>query len=578
MYQFGGKTYKHRTFFESFARTVPPVDKSKEKLAIASLNSLTGIFDSDVLEKIRSNPDLLAFSSCLVLADAANRNDDAVLREDLIKISENFEYKFMDLEHNRQDCLGVIDEVGWALFPSNELIDKEELVENLSPVQLVIGGYLWRIINPELCEFIEEASNENSPNYQKISTSFELLFNDYWVCVSPDRNAKNPNARLIAPEDADFAKYDEKLKVNGGDGKDCGMLVFRVLRDGILPVGAGIVRNPASGIRGIAVVGPDSELKEEKLEETKVEKDEEINAGDWVNIKNNRGSDECKWEVYSTNISSVSLYYPEKPNITEFKYSEVRKYKGQINAQENILEKDKELSVNENKSLTNTIMVISSVNDIEANFEAFTKLPAKEATASIQKLFEAKIIEMSDKFAAEQKVKDEALATETKAKADLEARASGLGKAVEDLQAKLDEIALKQTAAANEAAFNSRMAALDETFDLDDDDRAILVDEVKALESEAAFLPWMDKKKKLMKEKTKAYKMEKAKCMEEKMAKAGVKFTLAENGIDIKEVFASVVPDKANTQIPNTPHITENLADKLKALREGITVAGVKSE
>lgn len=528
MYQFGGKQYKHRTFFESFARTVPPVDKGKEKLAIASLSSLTGIFDSDVLGKIRQNPDLLAFSSCLVLADVANRNDDAVLREHLIKIAENFEYKFVDLEHNRQDCLGVIDETGWALYPSNELIDEGELETNNEPIQLVIGGYLWRVINPDLCNLVEEASNENSPNYQKISTSFELLFNDYWVCLSPDRNAKNPNARLIAPEDEDFAKYNKKLKANGGDGKDGGMLVFRVLRNGILPVGAGIVRNPASGIKGIAVVGPDSELKEEESGEVEVEKEDENPA-----------------------------------------FAEASK--------KNISEKDEENSVNENKS-TNTIMVISSINDIETQFESFTKLPAKEATASIQKIMETKILELSTEYAAKEKAKDEALANEIKAKTDLEARASGLGKAVEELQAKLDEIERKQAAAANETAFNSRMAALDETFDLDDDDRAILVDEVKALESEAAFMPWMDKKKKLMKEKTKAYKMEKAKCLEDKMAKAGVKFTLADNGVDIKEIFASVKPSEDNVSIPNTPHLTENLADKIKALRSGISVAGVKTE
>jgi hypothetical protein len=336
--------------------------------------------------------------------------------------------------------------------------------------------------------------------------------------VSPDRNAKNPNARLIAPEDEDFAKYDKKLKVNGGDGKEGGMLIFRVLRDGILPVGAGIVRNPASGIKGIAVVGPDSELK--------------VDDG--------------------------------KPEM-ETEAKEIL-----INISEN--------GVNENKS-TNTIMVLTSLNDIQANFEGFVKLPANEAVASIQKIMESKILELSTDYAAKEKAKDEALANEIKAKADLEERATGLGKAVEALQKQLDEISAKQTAAANEAAFNSRMAALDETFDLDDDDRAILVDEVKALESEAAFMPWMDKKKKLMKEKAKAYKAEKAKCMTDKMAKAGFKVTLDEKTLDVKEVFASVKDDETNVSIPNgAPAITEDLAEKMKKLRAGITVAGVKTE
>jgi hypothetical protein len=577
MYQFGGKNYKYRTFFESFARTIPPIDKNKVKLAIASLNSLTGIFDEEVLERIRQNPDLLAVSSCLVLADHSNLNGDCVLKEQLLQIAKNFEYKFYDSEHDRASCIGVIDEVGWALYPSNELIDEDQVASEVNPVQLVVGGYLWRVVAPELCNLIEEASNENSPNYQKISKSFELLFNDYWVCVSPDRNAKNPNARLIAPEDEDFAKYDKKLRANGGDGKDGGMLVFRVLRDGILPVGAGIVRNPASGIKGIAVVGPNSEVEKEDMEEVEsiskllmkgFEKDAIQDSEHLYKIKKRDGS--------IHDFISANIYFKENNG----DLSDIMEVMG-FSKNLEIAEKCKSISensVNENKSLTNTIMVISSINDIEAQYDAFTKLPAKEATASIQKIMEAKILELSEKHAAEQKAKDEALASETKAKADLEARASNLGKAVEALQKQLDEITAKQSAAANEAAFNSRMAALDEVFDLDDEDRAILVDEVKALESEAAFMPWMDKKKKLMKEKTKAYKAEKSKCMAKKLTEAGVKFTLDEATLDVKEIFASVKADPTEAKIPNTPHITENLADKLKVLREGTVVAGIKTE
>lgn len=508
---------KYSAKFESYARAVPCQNKQKSGLAIASLDSIVGVFSEDEKERLRKNPDLLLIASNLALANFANKNFDAVTTEDLLSVSEKFEYKQINSEHSRQDVKGFIDEVGWALYPSNELIDEENVLISETPVQLVIGGYLWRVVDPELCNLIEEASNENSQNYQKVSTSFELLFEYYDICISPTLNIKD--GRLIKQADSEFEKFDKVLPQNGGKGKEGGLNVFRVLRD-ILPVGAGIVRNPASGIKGIAVVGPNSELKDDEPE---ADPPEETSAG------------------------------------------------------ENILEKDKEISVNENKS-TNTIMVISSINDIEAQFEAFTKLPAKEATASIQKIMESKILELSTEYAAKEKAKDEALANETKAKADLEARASGLGKAVEELQAKLDEIERKQSAAANEAAFNSRMAALDETFDLDDDDRAILVDEVKALESDAAFMPWMDKKKKLMKEKTKAYKAEKAKCMTDKLTKAGVKFTVAEDGVNVKEIFASLQPSADNVSIPNTPHLTENLADKIKALREGITVAGVKTE
>ena len=521
MYTFGGKQYKYRAFFQSFARTIPPVSEDKRKLAIASLNNLNGVFDDDVREKIRANPDLLAISSALILGNFANKNDDCVLTVDLKEVAEKFEYKFLDTEHNRADVKGFIDEIGWALFPSNELIEEEDVLKSEIPVQLVIGGYLWRVVDPDLCNLVEEASNPNSENHLAVSTSFELLFNDYWICVSPDKNALNPNARFIKPGDSDFEKFDKKLRVNGGDGKEGGMLVFRVLKDDILPVGAGIVRNPASGIKGIATISPKAEEPKEEAE-ANAPITQEISESEKININ---------------------------------------------------LEK---ASVNENK-LTNTIMVISSITDLEAQFEAFSKLPAKEATASIQKIMETEILKLSNEFAAKEKAKDEALANELKAKADLEARAANLGKAVEDLQAKLDEIERKQSAAANEAAFNSRMAALDETFDLEDEDRALLVEEVKEVTSDEVFASWMDKKKKLMKEKTKAYKADMKKQMEEKMAKAGVKVTIDEKTLDFKEVFASVKPNSDDALIPNTPVITEDLKAKYaKAFSEGVTVAGLK--
>lgn len=528
MYTFGNKSFKHRALFESYARTVPPVSKEKQQLAIASLNNLTGIFDDEIKEKIRQNPDLLVFSSALILGNFANRNDDCVLTADLKEVAEKFEYKFVDAEHNRVDVKGFIDEIGWALYPSNELIDEDDVLGSEIPVQLVIGGYLWRVVDPELCNLVEEASNPNSENYLAASTSFELLFNSYWVCVSPDRNALNPNARFIKPGDPDWEKFDAKLKANGGSGKEGGMNVFRVLKDDILPVGAGIVRNPASGIKGIAVVTQQSEVKSEEPEVDETE----------------------------SNASTQEIIPLVENNIN--------------------LDKD---SVKENKSQLKIPMVIKSLQELEAHYADFTKLESKTAVASIQGFMEEKVKELSEKHAAELKAKEEAAASAEKAKTELEARATNLGKAVEELQAKLAEIESKQAAAANEAAFNSRMAALDETFDLEDEDRALLVEEIREVKSDEVFASWMDKKKKLMKEKTKSYKAEKAKCMKDKMAKAGVTIELDEKTLDFKEVIASVKPNADEAQIPNTPVITEDLRTKLAAsFAADVTVAGLKKK
>jgi len=529
MYHFNGKDYAYRTFLETQARSVPAQSKEKQNLAIASLNSLVNIFEEEVKEKIAENPDLLVFASNLILANHANKNDDCVLLEDLIQIAEKFEYKQVNLEHNRDLVRGVIDEVGWSIYPSNEVIEEEEIQNQSSPVQLVIGGYLWRIVDPELCNLVEESSNEKSDNYLAVSTSFELLFNDYLICVSPDKNALNPNARFITKESSEWESFDSKLKANGGSGKDGGMLIFRILKDEILPVGAGIVRNPASGIKGIVVVNENSVIDVKDTEEQDTEE-----------------------------------------KTTEHPLSEY------LDASDESINKE-DFSVKQNKLKLKIPMVIKSLQELESHYSDFTKLEAKTAVASIQGFMEEKVKELSEKHAAELKEKEEAAAAAEKVRVELESRASNLGKAIEELQAKLAEIEQKQAAAVAEQKFNDRMASLDETFDLEDDDRSILVDEVKAIESDEAFSFWMDKQKKLMKEKTKAYKAEKAKYMKEKMAKAGVTVELDEKTLDLKEVIASVKQDSSSVQIPNTPVITEDLREKtLRAFSEGISVAGVK--
>lgn len=528
MYHFNGKNYKYRTFLEAQAKTIPAQPKEKQQLAIASLNSLVGIFDEEVKEKIRENPDLLYVATNLILANHKNLNGDCVLLEDLYSVAEKFEYKQTNVEHDRSNLIGFIDEVGWSSYPSNQLIEEEEVLTHENPVQLVIGNVLWKIVNPELCSLIEEASNENSPKYGAISESFELLFDDYWIAVGPINALQ---ARLIKPDEQDFEKYDKMLTQNGGSGKNGADYVYRVLKGEILPIGAGIVKKPASGLRGIAIVTQDSILEKEEEE-----------------IEDNQETD--------TNENPLSEY---------------------LDATDKNINKE-EFSVTQNKSQTNNIMVIAKIEDIESQFEAFAKLPAKEATASIQKIMEDKLLELSKDFESKIKAEVEAKEAAVASKTELETRANSLSKAVEELQAKLDKIEQAQAAAAAESKFNERMASLDEVFDLDDESRALLVEEVKATESDEAFAAFMDKKKKLMKEKTKAYKMEKSEYMKKKLTDAGVKFELDEKTLDIKEVFASVV-ETPETKIPNSSLIREDLKVRFsKALKEGVIVEGVKSE
>ena len=133
------------------------------------------------------------------------------------------------------------------------------------------------------------------------------------------------------------------------------------------------------------------------------------------------------------------------------------------------------------------------------------------------------------------------------------------------------------------------MASVDDTFDLDQDDRAMLAEEIKKIGCESdsdnqVFAAWIEKHKKLMKEKTHSYKKdqkEKAEAskkeLTDKLAKAGVKATFDEKTLNLKEVIASVREDKDQTHIPNTPSDSngETLKERYKkAFGGGLTIGG----
>jgi hypothetical protein len=89
-----------------------------------------------------------------------------------------------------------------------------------------------------------------------------------------------------------------------------------------------------------------------------------------------------------------------------------------------------------------------------------------------------------------------------------------------EIQAVLAEVKAATAAAEEDRRFNERMDAVASTFDLTDDERALLIDEIKSL-SDEAFAKWLDKSKLLMREKTFAFKTEKAAALAAKKAKKG---------------------------------------------------------
>ncbi|NBV99979.1 MAG: hypothetical protein EBR67_10860, partial [Proteobacteria bacterium] len=127
---------------------------------------------------------------------------------------------------------------------------------------------------------------------------------------------------------------------------------------------------------------------------------------------------------------------------------------------------------------------------------------------------------------------------------------------LEKVKAALNKLEEEKIAKAKEEAFNLRMAALDEEFDLSDEDRQILATDIKDLDEEA-FAAYKKKMSVLMKEKNKAAK--KVKMEEKEMKASEIKEEVKASEQSATEVVDEVL-DNTNiekTSIPNSTTTAE---------------------
>lgn len=550
------RSYKYSAKFQAFAKVIPPSEDCK-KLAQASLKQLGGLFPGLDLEK---NPDLLYIASNLILLNYANLNDDCVLKSDMLAIQDKFIDKYIDIEHNRDDIVGAIDTVGFSLFGSDELITLDEAKTINAPIQLVIGGYIWAVVAPELARYLVSASDEKSPTFGDLSTSFELMFDNYNIGYGFQGNRDADNAVIFAPDSPEFAKYDQLLRANGGSGvvnKD-GDVVYRILQGDILPVGAGIVAKPASGIKGIyvakkSVVQP---AVAEPIEESKAETSGD-NIGDLKTI-----------EPYRAHLIGLLDQHQKAIEVAETEQKTI------IISQQSVkpIIKHKIMDIQ-----------LTSITQLDTDWTELRKL---DSAASIKSFIADEIAKKSEEFSKELKAKEEIVKTVEANKANAEAKSVELQASVEALTKQVDEMKAVQAAAIAEEQFNTRMAAFDEEFELDDEDRALLVEDIKELASEEAFAKYMKKSKKLMKNKKKGFVPFKKKSDDDKKPddtdKNGVDpdepdaddaKKKAKAALDVKSAVASITEESGQSSPTNGVAAEPSLREQyFKAFSEGTTI------
>ena len=409
------------------------------QIAKAGIDSLKPFLDSSVdLEK---NYDMLGVAFNAFVVNRANKNGQVISTDVALSAVDNFKLKPMNIEHKRKNVVGLITGYGFSEYGTDKPLTLEEVQNKKDAFNVVLSGFVWRVVNDEFAEKLEESSDPSSESYLSISTSWEMGFKNFNIASG---SLDLSEASIIDDEEVVKAMKDKLMHFGGNGLDDNGQPLYINLIGEVLPLGIGFTANPAADVKGVKVSG--SEDKEsDSIEEVEQEDVE---------------SSQFNEKFVETNINIISNKFEEDNTMA---------------ASENFEEKT--------QTKENDNMLIKSIQDLTD--ESLKQICATD----VRSLFEEEIKKASEKFAQEQEIKDKAIAEAEKAKAELGLQLEEVKQAGADLKAELDKIKAEAELKEKESLFQDRMTTLDEEFSLDDEDRQVIGEQIKDLDQEA-FEKW----------------------------------------------------------------------------------------
>jgi len=507
--------FKYKTRFNTIARVVSNDEKNKF-LAIASLDRLKSVFGVSGPPK---SEDLLALAGLLFTGGIVNKNDDGVTIEDSLNIYPTFQNKFLSIEHERSNIRGFLSSVGLAKYLDNSEITKEEVLKDKTPFNVSVGCLVWSILSPKLSEYLVESSNPLSDEYQTVSLSFEVGFDSYNIGIGSKIISES---KIITPEDKDFETLDQCLKCNKGSGKtDKGERVFRILAGNILGLGASLVAEPASGLKGILAIENQTsgQIEEKSLESS--------NLSETSQIINKIVELDKKSQIIEKNIIAQKNCVITQQNNTKTKKSMDK------------ITKREELTDESLKECKASVVIDFIDEQIKLANESW----------------KAKV-EEKDKGLKETNDKTESLASELKQ----------LGEKFAQTQKELEKLNTEASQRLAQETFTQRMASLDNIYELTQEERFEIAAQVKNLDDDG-FKKISKSYETLLKEKNKEF----IKARKEKEVKA--QETTASVKVEEKTENTQSVVDNAldnatkeKASVTNTTTASNpTLAERMKA-------------
>lgn len=484
----------------------------------ASLENLKPLIPKEI--DFEENIDLLGLAYNAAVINMFNRNDDGMDSATAAQVVKNFLHKPTNIEHDKSKVVGHIVNAGFSQFENdNKLLSIDEIMSTTDPFNLSLGSVIYKYANKDFTNLVLRSLDPKDSMYQTISASWEVGFSDYVIAVG-SQNLKDAE---IITNPKHIQEMKSKLRAYKGNGKlDDGTKIYRLLSGEIYPLGIGFTSTPAAKVKGI--VGEDGPKQ-------------------IVDIKDKRDK-----KTYF-DLKKIDFNKKTSNAISQIVATDVK------NKKETIMDVEKILS--EVQALL-----------IEKKF-------SEEAVASMSSVFADAIKQKDVEYRASlTKAEDEKAAI---AQEQQELRASVL-----ELETKLTDAAKKISEFENfkaqeeaVARFNSRMEVIDQSYELDDEDRKVLADDLKSLgDSEESFASYQTKLAVMWRGKNKEAKASLDKSIQERIdeevAKKIASISKASETKDEEtdKEIAEKALDKAEASHSGLPNSNEDSSKQQPTLRE----------
>lgn len=543
------KDFKYSIKFDGIiVQAMVPFDEDKY-LAVASIDQLKQYLPKNV--DLDVNRDLMGVAFDAFVVNRGNKNGHIISTDVALAMVENFINKPFNIEHNRKVVVGVCTGYGFSEFGSSKPLTLEEVKAMKDPFNVVLSGYVWKIVNPEFASELVNSSDPSSDKYLSVSASWELGFNEFNVA----KGSKNLAEATIIEDENQITELKDRLKVFGGNGTtENGEIILLNLQGSVLPLGIGFTNTPAAEVSGVVISYDQPKQEESKAAEAPLSIVRNEDAKKYENrvdkLKDNEYvCADCGYEGMYAEVcpqcssSNYNKRVQPEPEIKVSNEKEIKSSEIKMN-KKSVQEENNNVKIN---------MHIQNVDDI-------TDDSIKEIAASaVREFISNKITELATEWKSKVEEKETALkAAEDQIanlKTDLDSIKADSEKVKEEFNKLQEDLKAKEI----EANFQRRMALLDEEFDLSDEDRTIIAEDLNTIENDEQFEKWYKKfatfaaaKKKsakmdmMKKEKAAKETMKESKCSETEVSASEEK--TVEEVISSVEAKEEVLPNASSPQ------------------------------